>query len=153
MVLAMSGISAFAAEATVTNVHNCCRACTQGIEKAIAGAGGKAKVEKTTVTVTAADDAAVKKALEALVAAGYFGEGVPVPAAASDVKAKSVTLEDLHLCCGKCVEGFNKAVKAVPGVTKTDAVKNAKRVVVEGDISPKQVMDALHKAGFHATVK
>ena len=28
-----------------------------------------------------------------------------------------------------------------------------KRVVVEGDISPKDVMDALHKAGFHATVK
>ena len=26
-------------------------------------------------------------------------------------------------------------------------------VIVEGDVSPKDVLDALHKAGFNATVK
>jgi hypothetical protein len=58
----------------------------------------------------------------------------------------------VHLCCGKCVDAFNKAVKPA-GATKTDAAKNAKTVIVEGDVSPKDVLEALHKAGFNATVK
>lgn len=145
--------AASAAEATLTGVHNCCNACKKGIDTAVTGAGAKAKIDKTTVTVTADDEKGVKKAMDALLAAGYYGEGAPATAAASDAKAKKVTVEAIHLCCGKCVDGFNKAVKAIPGVTKTDAAKNAKTVLVEGDVSPKDVLDALHKAGFNATVK
>jgi copper chaperone CopZ len=152
--LALSAVTtaASAVEATLTNVHVCCNSCKKGIDAAVTGAGATAKIEKTTVTVTAADDADVKKAVEALVAAGYYGEGAPATPAASDAKAKSVTVEGTHLCCGKCVDAFNKAVKTA-GATKTDAAKNAKTVVVEGDVSPKDVLDALHKAGFNATVK
>jgi copper chaperone CopZ len=150
---AATTVTASAAEATLTNVHNCCNNCKKGIDAAVTGAGAKAKVDKGTITVTAADEAGVKKAVDALLAAGYYGDGAPATAAPSDAKAKSVTVEGVHLCCGKCVDGFNKAVKAIPGVTKTDAAKNAKTVVVEGDVSPKAVLDALHKAGFNATVK
>jgi hypothetical protein len=144
--------AASAAEATLTNVHNCCNSCKKGIDAAVTGAGATAKIEKSTITVTAADDAGVKKAVDALLTAGYYGDGAPAGAAASDAKAKSVTVEGTHLCCGKCVDAFNKAVTAAGG-TKTDAAKNAKTVVVEGDVSPKAVLDALHKAGFNATVK
>lgn len=148
--------SASAAEATLTGVHNCCNSCKKGIDAAVTGVGGKAKIDKGSVTVTADDEAGVKKAVAALMAAGYFGDGVPAaaaPAAPSDAKAKSVTVEGVHLCCGKCVDAFNKAVKTAAGATKTDAAKNAKSVVVEGDVSPKDVLDALHKAGFNASVK
>jgi hypothetical protein len=149
---AMTTTSASAAEATLTGVHNCCNSCKKGINTAVEGAGAKAKIDKTTVTVTADDEAGVKKAVDALLAAGYFGNGATAPAAPSDAKAKSVTVEGVHLCCGKCVTSFNKAVTAA-GVTRTDAAKNAKTVTVEGDVSPKEVLDALHKAGFNATVK
>jgi periplasmic mercuric ion binding protein len=150
--------SASAAEATLTGVHNCCKSCQKAIDAAVTGAGGKAKIEKSTITVTADDEAGVKKAVAALLAAGYFGDGAPAGAAAaptapSDAKAKSVTVEGVHLCCGKCVDAFNKAVKTAAGAIKTDAAKNAKSVLVEGDVSPKDVLDALHKAGFNASVK
>jgi len=155
MVLGVATASASAAEATLTGVHDCCNTCKKAIDAAVTGAGAKAKIDKSTVTVTADDEAGVKKAVDALLAAGYFGNGATAPAAAaaSDAKAKSVTVEGVHLCCGKCVDAFNKAVKAAPGVAKTDAAKNAKTVLVEGDVSPKDVLDALHKAGFNATVK
>ena len=107
--------------------------------------------------VTGLARSTVAPTVDALLAAGYFGAGLPASAATgpapSDAKAKSVTVEGLHLCCGKCVDAFNKAVKAAPGVTKTDAAKDAKTVTVQGDVSPKAVIDALHKAGFNATAK
>ena len=150
---AMTTTSVSAAEATLTGVHNCCKSCVKGIDAAVTGAGAKARIDKSTVTVTADDDAGVKKAVDALLAAGYYGNGATTSAAApSDAKAKSVTIEGIHLCCGKCVTALNKAVTAA-GATKTDAAKNAKTVVVEGDVSPKDVLEALHKAGFNATVK
>jgi copper chaperone CopZ len=158
LALGAATTSASAAEATLTGVHNCCNSCKKGIDAAVTGAGAKAKIDKSTITVTADDEAGVKKAVAALMAAGYFGDGAPAaagatPAAPSDAKAKSITVEGVHLCCGKCVDAFNKAVKTAAGATKTDAAKNAKTVVVEGDVSPKDVLDALHKAGFNASVK
>ncbi|HSI36450.1 MAG: cation transporter [Phycisphaerae bacterium] len=143
------------AESTVklTGVHNCCGSCKKGIEAAVTKAGGKAEVAKDAVTITAADDAAAKKAVGGLLAAGYFGSGADATNAASDVKAKSVTIQGPHLCCGKCVDGFNKAAKGAAGVTKTDAKKNSDTVVVEGDVSPKELIEALRKGGFNATVK
>jgi hypothetical protein len=153
LMLGVATTSASAAETTLTGVHNCCKSCVKGINAAVTGAGAKAKIDKGTITVTADDDAGVKKAVDALLAAGYYGNGATTTAAApSDAKAKSVTLEGIHLCCGKCVTALNKAVTAA-GATKTDAAKNAKTVVVEGDVSPKDVLEALHKAGFNATVK
>ena len=152
VIFAATGASA--AETTLTGVHNCCNSCKKGIDTAVTGAGAKAKIDKSPITVTADDEKGVKKAVDALLAAGYYGEGAPASTEVpSDAKAKKVTVEAIHLCCGKCVDGFNKAVKAVPGVTKTDAAKNAKTVIVEGDVSPKDVLEALHKAGFNATVK
>ena len=143
------------AEATtkLTGVHNCCGSCKKSIEGTVAKAGAKATAEKDTVTITAADDAGVKKAVSALVDAGYFAKGLDAGPALSEVKAKSITVEGPHLCCPKCVDGFNKAAKAAAGVTKTDAKKGATTVVVEGDVSPKALLDALHEAGFNAKVK
>src|SRR3954452_10576844 len=108
--LAMGALTttASAAEATLTGVHNCCNSCKKGIDAAVTGAGAKAKIDKSTITVTADDEAGVKKAVAALMAAVYLGAAAPptaaaAPAAPSDAKAKSVTVEGVHLCCGKCV--------------------------------------------------
>jgi len=137
----------------LTGVHNCCKSCTKSIDGTVTKAGAKAVIEKDTVTITAADEAGVKKAVSALADAGYFAAGMEAGPALSDVKAKSITVEGPHLCCPKCVDGFNKAAKGAKGVTGTDAKKGATAVVVEGDVSPKELMDALHAAGFNAKVK
>ena len=50
------------------------------------------------------------KAVESLLAAGYYGEGAPV-GAVEDKKVKSATVTGTHLCCGKCVTGIDNAVK------------------------------------------
>src|SRR5690242_9009662 len=79
---AMTTTTASAAESTLTNVHVCCNSCKKGIDAAVTGAGAKARIDKTTVTVTADDEAGVKKAVDALLAAGYFGNGATASAAA-----------------------------------------------------------------------
>jgi periplasmic mercuric ion binding protein len=143
------------AEATLklTGVHNCCKKCTTGITDAITKAGATVTIDKGDVTISAKDEAGAKKAASALVAAGYFGNGSEAPTGLSDAKAKSVTVEGAHLCCGKCVDAFNKAAMSAPGVTKTNAAKGATSVTVEGDVSPKDLIAALNKGGFNGRVK
>jgi copper chaperone CopZ len=138
---------------TLTGVHNCCKKCENGITGAVAKiSGASATAVKDTVTITAKDDADAKKAVASLVEAGYFGAGAEAPAV-TDAKVKSTTIEGVHLCCGKCVDAFNKAATATAGVTKTDAVKGATSVKVEGDFSTKEFLSALNKGGFSGKLK
>src|SRR5690242_10766988 len=61
----------------ISDVHLCCQSCVKGVEKAVADVQGvSVAVDKDegTVTLTGADKAAVQKAANALVAAGYFGK-------------------------------------------------------------------------------
>ncbi|MCE9520498.1 MAG: hypothetical protein K8R87_13205 [Verrucomicrobia bacterium] len=137
---------------TLTGVHNCCKGCANGITKAVTSvAGATCTADKGSVTITAKSEADAKMAVTALLDAGYFGEGATA-GTASEVKAKSVTVEGVHLCCGKCVTAFNKAATAA-GATKTNAVKDAKSVTVEGDLSPKELLTALNKGGLNGKVK
>lgn len=139
---------------TLSGVHNCCKSCTKGIEKAITSvSGATATVEKENVTITAASDADVQKATDALVAAGYTGKSdnasVKVNAGtAPDTKVSSLTISGMHLCCGKCVTGVEKAALAVSGVKSHTATKGADSFKVEGDFNGKDLMAAFAKAGF-----
>ncbi len=136
---------------TLTGVHNCCKSCTTGIEKAVSSVpGAKATADKDKVTITAKSQADATKATAALLKAGYYGEGAKA-GTASEAKVKSANVTGVHLCCGKCVTAFNEAVKAVGGTS--DATKGAKSVKVEGDFSPKDLLAALNKGGFNGEVK
>ena len=151
--------SARAADVTtkISDVHLCCQSCVKGVEKAVATVKGvTASVDKDaeTVTLTGSDKAAVQKAADALIAAGYFGRssdaGIKM-AAATDAKGKKVQtlkLEGVHLCCGKCVSTVDKAVKSVAGVKEHTARKNAESFAVTGDFNDQEVLDALQKAGL-----
>ncbi len=148
------GLSAQAeSTVTLTGVHNCCKKCEKGITEAVAKvSGATATADKDKVTITAKSDADAKKAAASLVDAGYFGVGAEAPAI-TDAKVKSATIEGVHLCCGKCVDAFNKAATATAGVSKTDAVKGATSVKVEGDFSTKEFLAALNKGGFNGKLK
>src|SRR5258707_1025883 len=76
--LALS-LSTQAAEVStkISDVHLCCQNCVKGVKKAVADIKDvKVDVDQDaeTVTLTGSDKAAVQKAADALVAAGYFGK-------------------------------------------------------------------------------
>ena len=158
LILALT-LTARAADVTVTitDVHICCQSCVKGVAKAVADVTGltaKADEDAGTVTLTGPDTATVQKGADALVAAGFFGKSsnasIKINAAtgAKNQTVQSIKIEDLHLCCGKCVKAVNAALTSVPGVTGNTAAKGAKSFEVTGNFNDKDVFDALQKAGF-----
>jgi hypothetical protein len=157
LVAGISLVSAFSlvAESNVvlTGVHNCCKKCDTGIVEAVAKVeGAAAKTDKGKVTITAKDEATAKLAAESLVKNGYYGVGAVAPAVV-DRKVKSITVNSLHLCCGKCVTAAEEAVLSVAGVTGHTATKGATSFKVDGDFSTQELSNALHKAGLHGDLK
>jgi copper chaperone CopZ len=141
----------------LTDVHLCCQSCVKGVQKAAASVPGltsTSDMDDGTVTLTAADSATIQKGVDALTTAGYYGKSsdasikVNGETGAKDVKVKSLKVEDVHLCCGKCVKAVNTALGDVPGVTGNTATKGAKSFEVTGDFNEKAVMDALQKEGL-----
>jgi copper chaperone CopZ len=157
IVLSLAAFSFAEEKVTLTDVHNCCKSCVKGLNKAVATAPGvKAEINTSTIVLTGDNKADVQKAVDAIIAAGYTGttdsSDVKVtPGTAPDEKVTSLTITGTHLCCGKCVKAVDGAVKSVPGVTGDTATKGADSFKVEGDFNGKAVMEALAKAGFTGT--
>jgi copper chaperone CopZ len=143
--------------AKLTDVHLCCPSCVKGVKKAVdsvQGATATANQDEGTVTLTGPDVATVQKAADALVAAGYFGKSSD-PAVklngetgAKGKNVKSLEVENVHLCCGKCVKAVNTALGDVKGVTGNTAAKGATSFTVTGDFNDKEVFTALQKNGL-----
>lgn len=161
LTLAVSAALSLAAHAEttvkLTNVHLCCNSCVKGVEKAVATVSGVTAVsdkDAGTVTLTAPDAATAQKAADALVAAGYFGKSeaadvkLTSTTGAKDAKVSTLAVNDVHLCCAKCVKAVDAAVKSAPGVTEHNAEKGAKTFTVKGDFKPTDVFAALEKAGL-----
>jgi len=143
--------------AKISGVHLCCQSCVKGVEKAVAKADGvTATVDQDaeTVTLTGSSKAAVQKAADALIAAGYYGKsseaGIKMASGtgAKGHKVQTLKVAGVHLCCGKCVSTVDKALKSVPGVKEHTAKKNAESFEVNGDFNDKEVFAALEKAGL-----
>jgi copper chaperone CopZ len=141
----------------LTGVHLCCKSCVTGVEKAVgkvSGAAATCDADAETVTVTAPDVATTQKAVDSLVEAGYFGKSedpaikVKETSGAKDAKVSTLAVNDVHLCCKKCVTAVTKAIESVPGVTGNNAEKGAKTFQVTGDFSAKEVFTALQKKGL-----
>jgi len=163
--LSLSALAAFAhAETTLTmtGVHNCCKGCANGITKAGTSVGDDIAVvaEGKTVTITTKKKADAKKAVEAIIAAGYFGkvEGEEVAAATtSSTKPESTmakaTVSGVHLCCKKCVTAVEDALKSINGVSKYEVVSKAESFTVEGEFTKSALASALNSAGFAGDIK
>ena len=160
-----AALAAFAqAETTVklTSVHLCCNSCVKGVDKAVGTvSGAKAASDKDggTVTITASDDATAQKAVDALVAAGYYGKSdnsaikVSSETGAKDAKVSTLTVNDVHLCCKSYVKAVNGALGEVKGVASNTAEKGAKSFEIKGDFNAKEVAEALQKAGLTGKVQ
>jgi copper chaperone CopZ len=112
-----------------------------------------------TVTVTARDDAAAQKALDAIAAAGLHGETGDahlamrternIPAG----KVQRLTVSGIHNCCQPCYEAIKAAIDSVEGVTGDTARPGKTTFEVTGNFSAAELVQALNAAGFHAKVK
>jgi copper chaperone CopZ len=152
-------LSVRAADVSVklTDVHLCCQSCVKGVNKAVApvsGAKAVSDMDEGTVSVTGPDTQTVQKAVDKLVAAGYYGKSsdpaitVNSETGAKDEKVKSLKVEGVHLCCGSCVKAVNKVLGGVSGVTDNTAAKGATSFTINGDFNEKDAMAALQKAGL-----
>jgi copper chaperone CopZ len=157
-------LTARASEVTakISGVHLCCPSCVKGVNKAVDGIQGitaTANEEQGIVTLTGPDTATVQKAANALVAAGYYGKSsdpaikLHSETGAKGKTVKSLEVEDVHLCCGKCVKAVNTALGEVKGVTGNTATKGAKSFTVTGDFDDKEVFTALQKNGLTGKTK
>lgn len=64
----------------------------------------------------------------------------------------TVTLSDMHLCCGACVRGVEKAVQSVEGVTvRVDRKASEAVISAASDESAQLALNAIAKAGFHGS--
>ena len=153
--LASATLATAATTVTLEGVHNCCKGCTNGIVKAAEGIKDvEVTAEGKTVTITAKSKANAKKAVEAIMAAGYYGAGAGDEyAATADKTLREATVTGAHLCCQKCVNAMSDAVKSVPGVTEADIVSKQNTFTVKGEFSSRALIAAMNKAGFHGTVK
>ena len=151
--------SAQAADTSIklSNVHLCCNGCIKGVDKALSGVtGAKAQSDKDagTVTINAPNKATAQKAVDALVAAGYFGVSsdpavkVPANSGAKNGKVQTLKVTGVHLCCNKCVTTVTDALSKVPGVKGNTAAKGAESFEVTGDFNGKNAFAELNKAGL-----
>ena len=158
-ILLAFGWSAQAADTSVklSNVHLCCNNCVKGVDKALSGViGAKAQSDKDagTVTIKAPDKATAQKAVDALLAAGYFGISsdpaikVASNSGAKNGKVQSLKVTGMHLCCNKCVTTVTDALSKVPGVKGNTAAKGAESFEVTGDFNAKDAFAELNKAGL-----
>ncbi|BFU92952.1 MAG: hypothetical protein NTAFB01_41390 [Nitrospira sp.] len=146
----------------LTGVHLCCQGCVNAADAAlmsVAGVKSRCDMDNGTVALTAGDDAAAQKALDALAAAGFYGStGNQTVAmkAVNDVprgKVNSLKVSGIHNCCGLCCGAIKEAIATVTGVTGDTAEPHATTFEVIGDFNAAALVKALNGAGFSAQVE
>jgi copper chaperone CopZ len=162
LVLASAGTARADTTVELKGTHLCCGQCVttvDGILKKIDGVTGKIDRKAGTVTITAKDNATAQKALDALAAAGFHGTTdnkdlkIKDDSGATKGKVKTLTLVDVHNCCGSCNKSIVEAVSKVPGVTGNTAKAKSDTFDVNGDFDAEELIKALNAAGYHAKVK
>jgi copper chaperone CopZ len=146
----------------ISNVHLCCPACIKSVGaavKTVEGVKAKCDQKAKTVALSAPDDETAQKAIEALAAAGFHGRldtkavHFPRDSGAGDGKVSTLTVTGIHNCCGACTKLIKSAVKKVKGVTGDTVKAKAKTFEVTGDYEARDLVRALHEAGFHIKVE
>ena len=111
------------------------------------------------MTITAADDNAAQKALDALAAHGFHGDTGSSSLKFKDDsgvtagKVTSLKLAGIHNCCGSCNKAIKNTIKKVDGVTGDTAKAKTNTLTVTGNFDAVALVKALNAAGFHVKVE
>jgi len=160
--LALAGAARAETKVELKSVHLCCPGCTRAVGdilKKLDDVKGTCDQKAGTVTITAKDDEAAKKALQALADGGFHGDtgnkdlAIKDDSGATKGKVEKLTLTGVHNCCGRCNSQLKEAIKKVEGVKADTAKSKADTFEVTGDFEASDLVGALHKAGFHVKVK
>lgn len=147
---------------TLSGVHLCCAACEDGVTEIgsdpknplPAGVTLTPDRKAGSILVKAPSGKDAQAALRSIVAAGFYGasdnDSLKIPdLKPDDFTAETMTVTNIHLCCGSCVKAFTKAVESVEGVKSCEAKSGDARAIVTGtSFKPYEVMQALRAAGF-----
>ena len=154
--LAVGSVAVAETTVTLEKTHLCCGSCVKIANKVVESAGAKAVIDKDAdkITITAADDAGAQKAVDALVAAGFYGTvssgTIKDDAGAPSGSVKSVSVTT-HNCCKKCTTAINTIIKSVPGATGV-AEPKVDTFTVTGDFDAAALVKAFNDAGFSVKV-
>lgn len=158
----MMSVSAMAeTKVTLTDVHMCCGSCVNRVPTAlkdVAGVTGVGSQADKTIVVTAPDVATAQKAVNALLAEGYFGKTsdpaikVEAPTGAPTGKVEKLTVSGVHLCCGRCVTTVKDVLSKLDGVTGNTVAANAPTFEVTGNFDAKLLFERLNAAGLAGKV-
>lgn len=162
LTLAAGGAARAETKVELKGTHLCCGQCVRAVGdilKKVDGATGKCDQKAGTVSITAKDDAAAQKALDALAAGGFHGTTdsttlkIKDDSGASKGKVKTPTVEGVHNCCGQCNKAITAAVGKVAGVSGNTAKPKTDTFDVTGDFDAEELVKALNSAGYHVKVK
>jgi len=159
--LSLSGFALAETKVTVSGTHLCCGACIKAVDttlKDMPGVKFKSDQSAKTIEITADNDAAAQKAIDALADAGFYGkldsDKVKYkPVQSGSVAVEKIEVSGIHNCCGQCTTAIKKAVTSVSGVSGTSVKNKETTFTVEGKFQPGDVVKALLDAGFYAQVK
>lgn len=86
-----------------------------------------------------------------IVTTGFAATALLLLLTAGTALAESkVTVSNVHLCCGACVQGVKKALADVDGVSHTSDMKAGKvTITASSDEAAQKALDALQAAGFY----
>jgi copper chaperone CopZ len=142
--------------------HLCCGQCVKAVGailKNVEGVTGTCDQDAGTVTITAKDNTAAQKALDALAAGGFHGTTdnkelkIKDDSGVTKGKVKALTLTGIHNCCNSCTRAINATLGKVTGVTGNTAKAKSDTLTVSGDFDAEDVVKALNAAGYHVKVK
>ena len=159
--LLMSSAANAETKVTLSGVHLCCPQCITAVKKTLGEVKGVTSLpdqKARTIAITADDDEAAQKAINALADAGFCGklDNDKLKNKKVDVEkgnVKRLELAGIHNCCGQCNTTIKATVKSVKGTTSDTAQAKNDSFVVEGDFDAAELVNALLEAGFQVRVK
>lgn len=146
---------------TLSGVAMYCDACIKNIQIAVGqvdGVTATCNPSGSTVSLNGKDKRMIQQAVDAIVAAGFFGQSsvsnikVNAPTGAPDYKLQRMDIAGAALCCSKCADAIEAGLAGVKGVKSSNPVAGAKSFTVTGDFKPVDVFTAVHNAGFSGHV-
>jgi len=157
----VAGTAVGETKVTISDTHLCCGQCIRAVDttlKDMAGVKFQSRQSEKKIDITADNDEAAQKAIDALAAAGFTGKLNNdklkfKPVQTGDGTVEKLELSGVHNCCGQCTNSIKKAVTSVSGVTGTNVKAKETSFEVEGKFKPGDVVKALLDAGFYVQVK
>ncbi len=162
VLFAFAASQSYAGSVAVKGTHLCCGGCQAAADEALSDVKGVSEIScdlnTKVISYKAANDKAAAAGIEALAKAGFYGTAThgaqkmtyPASGAKKGMKANSILLTGLHLCCSACVSGSQQALIDVKGVSLIDIDRNEKTIKLTGDsIDVPDAIAALNRAGFY----